>query len=338
MKVQQVGRELGVKYVLEGSVRKAGNKVRVTAQLVDTATGHHLWAERYDRDLKDIFALQDEITKGIITALQVKLTMGEEARLLAKGTKNIEAYIKLLQGTEYLLLMNKEGNILARKMAEEVIALDPDYPRAYRLLAMTNWLDAFLRWSNSPGKSLASAEELAQKVLAMDESDSISHRLLGYIYLLKKEHDKAIAGAERAVALDPNASGNLAALGFFLNFAGRPEEAIVWYKKAIRLDPIPAPLYYLQLGHIYRNAGRYEEAISELKKALHRNPDNLLAHLHLASAYSSLGREEEAQAEAAEVLRIDPKFSLDYWSKTIPYKNKADENRLIGALRKAGLK
>jgi tetratricopeptide (TPR) repeat protein len=161
---------------------------------------------------------------------------------------------------------------------------------------------------------------------------------LGYIYLLKKEHDKAIAGAERAVALDPNASGNLAALGFFLNFAGRPEEAIVWYKKAIRLDPIPAPLYYLQLGHIYRNAGRYEEAISELKKALHRNPDNLLAHLHLAGAYSSLGREEEAQAEAAEVLRIDPKFSLDYWSKTIPYKNKADENRLIGALRKAGLK
>ena len=338
VKVNQVAEELGVRYVLEGSVRKAGDRVRVTAQLIDAITGHHLWAERYDRDLKDIFVLQDEITKGIITALQVKLTVGEGARLLAKGTKNIEAYLKLLQGTEYLLRMNKEGNILARKMAEEVIALDPDYPRAYRLLAMTNWLDAFLRWSNSPGKSLASAEELSQKVLAMDESDSISHRLLGYIYLLKKEHDKAIAEAERAVALDPNASGNLAALGFFLNFAGRPEEAIVWYKKAIRLDPIPAPLYYLQLGHIYRNAGRYEEAISELKKALHRNPENLLAHLHLASAYSSLGREEEAQAEAAEVLRIDPKFSLDYWSKTIPYRNQADKNHLIGALRKAGLK
>jgi len=338
VKVNQVAEELGVQYVLEGSVRKAGDRVRITAQLIDAITGHHLWAERYDRDLKDIFVLQDEITKGIITALQVKLTVGEGARLLAKGTKNIEAYLKLLQGTEYLLRMNKEGNILARKMAEEVIALDPDYPRAYRLLAMTNWFDAFLRWSNSPGKSLASAEELSQKVLAMDESDSISHRLLGYIYLLKKEHDKAIAEAERAVALDPNASGNLAALGFFLNFAGRPEEAIVWYKKAIRLDPIPAPLYYLQLGHIYRNAGRYEEAISELKKALHRNPENLLAHLHLASAYSSLGREEEAQAEAAEVLRIDPKFSLDYWSKTIPYRNQADKNHLIGALRKAGLK
>ena len=338
VKVQQVGRELGVKYVLEGSVRKAENQVRITAQLVDAQTGHHLWAERYDRYLKDIFVLQDEITKGIITALQVKLTVGEGARLLAKGTKNIPAYLKLLQGTEYLLRMNKECNILARKMAEQVIDLDPEYPRAYRLLAITHWFDAFLRWSNSPGKSLRSAEELAQKVLAMDESDSISHRLLGYIYLLKKEHDKAIAEAERAVAIDPNASGNLAALGFFLNFAGRPEEAIVWYKKAIRLDPIPAPLYYLQLGHIYRNAGRYEEAISELKKALYRNPDNLLAHLHLASAYSSLGREEEAQAETAEVFRIDSKFSLDYWSKTIPYRNQADKNRLIEALRKAGIK
>ena len=172
----------------------------------------------------------------------------------------------------------------------------------------------------------------------MDDSDSHAHRLLGYIYLLKGKHDKAIAEAERSVALDPNASSNQAALGFFLSFAGRPEEAIVWYKKAIRLDPIPAPLYYLQLGHIYRNAGRYQKAISELKKALHHNPDNLLAHLHLAGAYSSLGREEEARAEAAEVLRIDPKFSLDYWAKTIPYKNQADKDRLIGALRKAGLK
>jgi adenylate cyclase len=338
VKVQQVAEELGVRYVLEGSVRKAGNRVRITAQLVDAITGHHLWAERYDRDLKDIFALQDEITKKIITALQVQLTLGEGARLLAKGTKNIEAYMKLLQGWDYLLRMNKESNILARKMAEEVIALDPDYPRAYRLLAMTHWFDAFLRWGNSPGKSLANAEELSEKVLAMDESDSGAHTLLGYIYLLKGEHDKAIAEAERAVALAPNASGSQAALGFFLNFAGRPEEAIVWYKKAIRLDPIPIPLYYLQLGHIYRNAGRYEEAISELKKALHHNPDNLLAHLHLTGAYSSLGREEKARGEADEVLRIDPKFSLDYWAKTIPYKNQADKDRLVGALRKAGLK
>jgi len=338
VKVQQVARELGVRYVLEGSVRKAGNRLRITAQLVDATTGHHLWAERYDRDLKEIFALQDEITKKIITALQVKLTVGEEARLLAKGTNNIDAYLKLLQGWKSLCRVNKESNVLARKMAEEVIALDPDYPRGYRLLAMTHWLDAFLRWGNSPGKSLASAEKLAQKVIAMDESDSHAHRLLGYVYLLKGKHDKAIAEAERAVALDPNASGSQAALGFFLNFAGRPKEAIAWYKKAIRLDPIPAPLYYLQLGHIYRNAGRNEEAISELKKALHRNPDNLLAHLHLTGAYSSLGHEEKARAEAAEVLRIDPKFSLDHWAKTIPYKTQADKDRLIGALRKAGLK
>ena len=337
VKVKQVSEELGVRYVLEGSVRKAEDRIRITAQLIDAITGHHLWAERYDRELKDIFALQDEITKNIITALQVKLTLGEEARLLAKGTDNIEAYVKVLQGNEYLLRMNKEGNVLARKMAEEVIALEPEYSRAYRLLALTHWLDVFLRWSKSPGKSLASAEELAQKVLAMDESDSHAHRLLGYVYVLKRQHEKAVAEAERAVALDPNASGNQAALAFFLNFAGRSEEAIAWYKKAMRLDPIRPTLYYLQLGHIYRNVRRYEEAISELKKALHRNPDNLLAHLHLAGTYSSLGREEEARAEAAEVLRIDPKFSLDYFAKTLPYKNQADTERLIDALRKAGL-
>jgi adenylate cyclase len=336
--IPTVGKGLGVRYVLEGSVRRAGDKVRITAQLIEAKTNQHLWAERYDRKLQDVFAIQDEITKKIITALQVKLTLGEEARLLAKGTDNIEAYIKVLKGNEYLLRMNKEGNVLARKMAQEVIALDPDYVRGYRLLAMTNWLDVFLRWSKSPRKSLASAEELAQKVLAMDESDSHAHRLLGYVYLLKRQHDKAIVEAERAVALDPNASGNQAALAFFLNFAGKSEEAIAWYMKAIRLDPIRPTLYYLQLGHIYRNAKRYEEAISELRKALHRNPDNLLAHLHLAGTYSSLGREKEARTEAAEILRIDQKFSLDYFAKTLPYKNQADTERLIDALRKSGLK
>jgi adenylate cyclase len=203
---------------------------------------------------------------------------------------------------------------------------------------MTNWLDVLLRWSESPGKSLANAEQLAQKVLAMDEADSHAHRLLGYVYVLKRQHDKAIVEGERAVALDPNASGNQAALAFFLNFAGRPEEAIALYKRAIRLDPIRPTLYYLQLGHIYRNAKRYEEAISELKIALHRNPDNLLAHLHLAGAYSSLGREKEAQTEAAKILKIDPKFSLDYFARTLPYKNQADTERFINALRKAGLK
>ena len=338
VKVQQVGRELGVKYVLEGSVRTAADEVRITAQLVDAQTGRHLWAERYNRELKDIFAIYDEITMKILTALQVKLTAGEGAHYYGKGTDNIEAYLKLLQGYEYLRRINKESNFLARKIAEEAITLDPEFGAAYRLLGFTHWLDALLRWGKSPGDSLTSAEILARKALSIDNSDAGAHSLLGYVYVLKRQHDKATAEGERAVALDPNASNNLATLAFILNFAGRPEEAIRLYKKAVRLDPIPSPIYYLQMGHIYRNAERYEEAISELKKVVHRNPDNLLAHVHLAASYGSLGREEDARAEAAEVLRIDSNFSSEHFAKKLPYKKKADTERLIEGLRKAGLK
>ncbi|MGD9040380.1 MAG: adenylate/guanylate cyclase domain-containing protein [Desulfobacteraceae bacterium] len=338
VKVNQVAEELGVRYVLEGSVRKSEDRVRIAAQLVDALNGHHLWAERYDRDLKDIFAIQDEITMKILTALQVKLTAGEGAHLYGTGTDNIEAYLKLLQGYEYLRRVNKESNFLARKIAEEAITLDPECGAAYRLLGFTHWLDALLRWGKSPGDSLTSAEKLALKALSIDNSDAGAHSLLGYVYVLKRQHDKATAEGERAVALDPNASNNLATLAFILNFAGRPEEAIRLYKKAVRLDPIPSPIYYLQIGHIYRNAGRYEEAISELKKVVHRNPDNLLAHVHLAASYGSLGREEDARAEATEVLRIDSNFSSEHFAKKLPYKKKADTERLINGLRKAGLK
>jgi adenylate cyclase len=338
VKVNQVAEELGVRYVLEGSVRKSKDRVRIAAQLIDALNGHHLWAERYDRDLKDIFAIQDEITMKILKALQVKLTAGEGAHLYGTDTDNIEAYLKLLQGYEYLRRINKESNFLARKIAEEAITLDPECGAAYRLLGFTHWLDALLRWGKSPGDSLTSAEKLARKALSIDNSDAGAHSLLGYVYVLKRQHDNATAEGEQAVALDPNASFNLATLAFILNFAGRPEEAIRLYKKAIRLDPIPSPVYYLQIGHIYRNAGRYEEAISELKKVVHRNPDNLLAHVHLAASYGSLGREEDARAEAAEVLRIDSNFSSEHFAKKLPYKKKADTERLINGLRKAGLK
>ena len=274
----------------------------------------------------------------IITALQVKLTEGEQARLSAKGTDNLEAYLKYLQGSEYLYRFNEEDNALARQMAKETIALDPNYARPYTLMAVTHMMDVWLGWTKSPKESLGRTEKLAQKALSIDDSCAHAHVLLGYVYLLKRRHDNSIAEMERAVALAPNSSDKIAAFAFALNLSGRPEEAIVWYKKAIRLDPIPRALYFLQLGHIYRNAGQYEEAISTLKKALPRNSDNLLVHLHLAASYNSLNRKEEAHAEAAEILRIDPKFSLQYFAKTIPYKDQADTERLVEALRKAGLK
>jgi TolB-like protein/Tfp pilus assembly protein PilF len=338
VKVQQVGRELGVRYVLEGSVRKAGDRVRITAQLVDAQSGNHLWAERYDRDLKDIFALQDEITKKIITALQVELTEGEQARLLAKGTDNLDAYVKLLQGREHQHHMNKEDNALGRQLIKEAIALDPEYANAYTFLASSHVLDMWLGASKSPRESLAQAIKLAQKSIALDDSYATAHAFLGYLYTLARQHDKGIAACERAVALDPNSATAHAHLGTNLYWADRPEDAIPLLKKAIRLNPIPPTWYLMSLSMAYRDTGRHEESISACRKALNREPKNVIVHLALAATYVLSGREEEARAEAAEILRIDPKFSLERLAKTRPHKNQANTKSFIDALRKAGLK
>ena len=338
VKVNQVAEELGVRYVLEGSVRKAGDRVRITAQLIDALTGHHLWAERYDKDLKDIFTLQDEITMKIIAALQVKLTQGEEARLSAKGTDNLEAYLKCLQAKEHVGHVNKEDNALAKQLAEEAIALDPEFSEAYRVLGSTHWMDIIVGSSKSPKESLKRAFELTKKAIALDESNATAHGTLGWLFVLKRQHDKGIAEAERAVALDPNSAFANFNMGRVLRFAGRPEEAIAWHKKAIRQDPMPSGPYLFGLAHAYWLAGRYEEAVPVCKKAILVSPKSMAAHLYLAATYVSLGRIEEARTEAQEVLRIDPKFSLVHWGKRLPFKNQADTERSINALRKAGLK
>jgi len=338
VKIRQVAENLGVRYVLEGSFQKAGDRVRVTAQLIDAITGHHLWAERYERELKDIFALQDEITMKIITALQVKLTEAEQARLLAKGTDNLEAYLKLLQGREHVYRCNKENNALARDMFQEAIALDPVYPKPYAFLGTTHLMDIWLGSSKSPRQSLAKAIELAQKAIALDDSYATAHGLLGNLYIMTRQYDKGIAECERGVALDPNSASALGWLGQNLYWADKPEEAISVLEKAIRLNPIPPSWYLYNLAMAYRDKGRYEEAISACKKVLHREPKNVITLLVLAATYSLSGREEEARVEAAEILRIDPKFSLEGLAKTRPHKNQANTKSYIDSLRKAGLK
>ena len=338
VKVQQVGRELGVKYVLEGSVRKAGDKVRITAQLVDAKTGNHIWAERYDRDLKDIFALQDEITVKVITALQVELTEGEQARIYGRGTNNLEAYFKVLEGREQSSRFNKDGNALGRQLFEQAIALDPNYAMAYWRLSATHLMDLILGSTKSPKGSLKQAEELVQKALALDGALAEAHALLGRVYLAKRQYEQAIAEGERAIAIDPNSPIAQYALAFSLTRVGKYEEAIALYKKAMRSDPIPSPSLLTMLGNAYIVAGRYEDGISTLKKVLRRSPDNLVAHVGLAIGYSSSGRDEEARNEAIEILRIDPKFSLEHFGKRLMYKDQADTDRVVGALRKAGLK
>jgi len=239
VKVQQVSEELGVRYVLEGSVRKDGNNIRITAQLIDALTGNHLWAERYDRNLKDIFAVQDEITKKIITAMQVQLTEGEQAQASARGTNNLEAYLKFLQARELTQRLNPESNALAKQLAEEVIALDPKYARGYTVLANTHQVDVWLGTSKSPKDSIEKSIELLQKAIILDDTNAFAHGMLGWLFSMTGQHDKAVAQGEKAVALNPNSADSHAWFGKILTFASRYEESIAELKTAIRLNPIP---------------------------------------------------------------------------------------------------
>ncbi|MCK4817084.1 adenylate/guanylate cyclase domain-containing protein, partial [bacterium] len=323
---------------LEGSVRKAGDKVRITAQLVDAKTGNHLWAERYDRELKDIFAIQDEITMRIIASLEVKLTEGGTFRIRAKGTDNLEAYLLCLQASEQVRRLNKDGNTLGRQLAEKAIALDPKYPEPYYLLAKTSWLEVPLGLTKDPKKSIARAMGFAKKALALDNSLARAHTTVGMLYTLMRQHDKGVSECEEAVSLEPNSAGAYYVLGEVLRYAGRHKEGIAMSKKAIRLNPFPPSWYYFGLTNAYSLTGQYEKAITAGKKAIHIDPNNLVSRIFLAAAYSLHGKEEKARIEAKEVLRINPNFSVDQWEKTIPYRNKADKELIIGAMRKAGLK
>lgn len=338
VKVQQVGQELGVRYVLEGSVQKAGDKIRINAQLIDALNGNHLWAERYDRNLKDLFAVQDEITKKIITAMQVKLTEGEQVRAAARRTNNLEAYLKYLQARDLLNRGNPQSTALARQLAEEALALDPRYSSAYYILARAAVNEAWGETGKSPQYYMDKSIELLQKAIALDGTNAEAHSLLGWIFSMTRQHDKAVAEGEKAVALDPNSADAHMYFGKILTFAGRSKESIPELQTAIRLNPIPPNIYLYSLGISYILTRHYDQAITWCEKAVRREPNSWTAHLFLAAAYSLAGQDEKARVEAAEVLRINSKFSLEKFAQSVTYKNQEDKERLIGALRQAGLK
>jgi tetratricopeptide (TPR) repeat protein len=338
-----VSRELGVHYVLEGSVRKEVNQVRITAQLVDATTDYEIWAERYDRPLQDIFALQDEIVRKIVTTLKLQLTLQQQGVLVRKTTDNLEAYDDLLRGVESfggetIGGGTKDANMTARQMFERAVALDPQYASAYANIGLTYLIDWEAQWDTDP-QILGRADELAQKAIALDDSLPGAHGILGQIYLFKNQHDQAIAEAERATALDPNRADGYVDLALVLRFSGRAEEALESMKKAMRLNP-HYPAYYLQvLGQTYCQLGRYEEAISAHKEALSRNPNLLYSHACLAACESMAGKDEAARAQLKETLRLNPNYSIERLTKQLPWKNPADGKVMTDAIRKAaGLK
>jgi adenylate cyclase len=340
VKVKQVAEEMGVRYVIEGSVQREGERVRITVQLIDAVTGHHLFSERYDRDLKDILNLQDEITMKVLTAVQVKLTVGELARLSEKGTKNLDAYLKVLEGRDIKTgTMNRERVERAMQLFEEAIALDPGYALAYSWLSTTHFDLVALGASESPKESLLRAVDLGKKAIALDDSNSHVHSLLVFPYMYLREFDKAIQEAEKAVSLCPNSASAYFALGSVLYTVGRNQEAISMLQKSLRLSPIPLHSQVLGiLANAYIRLGQYEEGIATYKKVLQLyGSDHMMAHIGLAMAYEFMDRQKEARAEAAEVMRIDPKFSLERFIKSLPY-DQSRKDHIADLLRKAGLK
>ncbi|WP_300457314.1 adenylate/guanylate cyclase domain-containing protein [Desulfobacula sp.] len=335
VKVQEVGRDLGVLYVLEGSVRKVGNKVRINAQLIDAKTGHHLWSEKYDRNFENIFALQDEITKKIITELHVELDEGQQARIGSKGTDNLEAYLKALQAQYYSYLGSRESNTKAQQLAKEAIAIAPDYAYAYRILGRTHILDAYLGMSKSRKESIQLAMESYEKAVALDESLASAYAGMAYVLVMIRKYDEAVRLGKKAVDLEPNSPDVIIIYAAILNFDGRWEEAMPLFKLAFRLNPKPPNTYYRHFGHALRLSGQHEEAVALLKKAIGQEPNDLLAHLMLAVSASMGGFDEEAQAAAKEILRIDPQFSVK--RLTAPFKDKIHMKNACAALNKAGL-
>ena len=326
--------------MIEGSVQQEGNRVRITVQLIDALTGRHLFSERYDRDLKDILNLQDEVTMKVLVAVQVKLTTGEAGRPSEKGTRNLDVYLKVLQAREYKAgTFNKERAEKGRQLLEEAIALDPEYPHGYSLLS-TYYTDlVVLGASESPRESLQLAIELGEKAISLDDSNSSVHANITFPYIYLKEFDKSISEAEKAISLNPNSAVAYWALGTALSLSGRPQESIPMLQKSLRLSPIPIHSNVLVLlANSYAMLGQNEEAIATYKRVLQiYGPDHLMAHLGLAGACALIGRENEARAEGAEVLRIDPKFSLERYIKGLPF-DQSRKERIADALRKAGLK
>ncbi len=333
----EVGRELGVKHVLEGSVRKAGKRVRITAQLIDATTGGHLWAERYDRDLDDIFAVQDEVTTEIVKALRVKLSGEERARLGARSTQNLEAWDFFVRGRELIWAVTPASNLESQRLLAKAIALDGGFADAIALLAFTNIHDYVNRWGDHPDTALDRAAELAARAVALDASRPWAHFMMSGIHLYRRELDEALASAARSRTLDPNFPDGRAQRGFVLHYAGRSAEAITELTDAIRFDPLMHELYLHSLAQCHFDLGDYEEAARVLRRRIANRPNTDISRVLLAAALGHLGEYEEARQEWARARAINPGYSLQRKRAVLPYLDPSMMDRMAEGLAKAGI-
>ncbi|MEE9586698.1 MAG: adenylate/guanylate cyclase domain-containing protein [Hyphomicrobiaceae bacterium] len=338
MDVTQVARELGARYVLEGSVRKAGNRVRINAQLIDAPSGHHLWARRYDRDLSDIFALQDEITERIVASIEPELNRAEQERASRKHPESLDAWDHSLRALWHLNRMTKDDNAEACRLLQKAMELDPKWGGAVSLLALCQSFVGWLGWAEDPARQSAVFLPIATQAVALDEGDWLAHATLGMAHVWARQHERGADELERAIDLNPSAARAYHFLGFTLAISGRPGDAIAELNTALRLDPsdplISHTLAALGLSHFLLR--KFEDSILFAGKALRADPGNVRAHHRLVASLGHLGRIEEASAALRELLRWQPDFSKGYIDAAYPFKNPEHHDLILEGLRKAG--
>ena len=335
--IPTVAKELGVQYVLEGSIRRGGNRVRINAQLIDAGTGGHLWAERYDRDLTDIFELQDEVTANIVNALAVTLRGDEQRRVGKKWTNNLAAYELVLHARELVNKTQNKNHPEVRDLLYKAIELDPYYGTPYAYLTLMNLMNYFNGWTDDPQSTLEEAYSYAKKGVDLAPDAPLNHIALGGTHLLLRQHDKAIAEAERAVQLDPNYAYALFELGWFLHYAGQANESLPYFEKAVRLDPHHSDHFFHFMAAAYFQLGRFEEAADLSRQRIARSPKSDVSRMLLASCYGYLEKMDEARVLWDELKKINPEFSIEQRRKVQPYKNPEDFEKIVTGLKKAGL-
>ncbi|MGH6913038.1 MAG: tetratricopeptide repeat protein, partial [Geminicoccales bacterium] len=331
--VEKAGRELGVRYILGGSVRRDEKRLRVMVALTESDTGHRLWGERYDRPVDDIFVVQDELTETIVATLAIHIAAEERRRTAHAETSSLRAYGLVLRGQQMLYQFERQSNAQARWLYERALQLDARYARAYAAMSRTFNLDWRYSWAEAP-RSLEKALELANAAVQLDPFDARGHSELGYVHLYRKEHDLSLAAYERALSLNPNDADMMADMADALSACGKPDEAVTLLERAMRLNPCYPDWYLWLLGGAYYQMRDYEQAIATTN-SMHNLAEGRRV---LAASYAQLGRMGEARAQAEEVLKVHPDFSLERWAAIQPDRNPDDTHHFIAGLRKAGLK
>jgi adenylate cyclase len=337
VKVQEIGRDLGVRFVLEGSIRKVGNRVRITAQLIDAGSGGHLWAERFDRELTDIFATQDEVVEKIVAALAVNLTQGEAQRLRRRGTASVEAYETWLRARELLSRSTREAIAQAKAMYRRAIEIDPNFAAPHAGLSLATISEYVSDWAADPEEALDEAERWARRALELDDQEPVSHMALGNVMLWRRNHDGALDECRRMIALDPNFAQGHSATGLALMYAGRAAEALEAFAIAKRLDPHSPSIVLHFVAQANFSLGRYEAAAEHLLERIARTPATDSSRMLLAACYGHRGRVDEARAAWAGLMKVNPDFSLAQRARVLPYKEPRDFQRIADGLAKAGL-